>query len=274
MAGLNYQAADHTGCALFALIVDDLGLNAGNVITFGISPELSNYTPQQSRALFERVEDELAAVPGVTGVTASRVSLIAGSNWSVFLDRLITTLSAAFAVLATLLAAVGLYGVLAYTLAQRTREFGVRMALGADGGRVRRLVLRQVGWMTLVGGAIGLLAAIGLGRFAQALLFDLEGHDSAALVAAAALLALVALGAGFIPAFRASRIDPMQARRAPRASGPARSRAATSDRGDACRPLRTQARGVVASSSATRRAAASTAGDIGAPASKHRPSIP
>ena len=71
---------------------------------------------------------------------------------NVFLDRFISMLSAAFALLATLLAAVGLYGVLAYTVAQRTREIGLRMALGADGPRVRGMVLRQVGWMTLIGG--------------------------------------------------------------------------------------------------------------------------
>ena len=92
-------------------------------------------------------------------------------------DRMITILSAAFAILATLLAAIGLYGVLAYTVTQRTREFGLRMALGADAGRVRRLVLGQVGWMTLVGASVGLLAAIGIGMAAGSLLYDLKGYD-------------------------------------------------------------------------------------------------
>jgi ABC-type antimicrobial peptide transport system permease subunit len=132
---------------------------------------------------------------------------------NVFVDRLITTLSAAFADLATLLAAVGLYGVLAYTVAQRTREIGLRMALGADAGRVRNMVLRQVGWMTLAGGLVGVLAAVGLGRLAQSLLFEVQGHDPAVLAGAAVALAFVALGAGFIPAQRASRVDPMRALR-------------------------------------------------------------
>jgi predicted permease len=134
-------------------------------------------------------------------------------NENVFLDRMMSTLSAAFAVLATLLAAVGLYGVLAYTIAQRTREIGLRMALGANRGNVRRMVLTQVGWMTLIGGVAGLAGAIGLGRAAQSLLFELEGHDPAVLVASAIMLTLVALGAGFIPAQRASKIDPMRALR-------------------------------------------------------------
>src|SRR5262249_22688278 len=80
---------------------------------------------------------------------------------NVFMDRMISTLSAAFALLATLLAAVGLYGVLAYSVAQRTREIGVRMALGADASRVRGMVMRQVGVMTIVGAIIGIAGAIG-----------------------------------------------------------------------------------------------------------------
>src|SRR5262245_6750798 len=132
---------------------------------------------------------------------------------NVFLDRFISVLSAAFASLATLLAAVGLYGVLAYTVSQRTREIGLRMALGAAPARVRGMVLRQVGLMTIVGGVIGLVAAVWLGHLAQSLLFELQGWDPAVLVASVVTLTLVALGAGFIPAHRASQVDPMSALR-------------------------------------------------------------
>jgi putative ABC transport system permease protein len=132
---------------------------------------------------------------------------------SVGLDRMISILSASFAVLATLLAAVGLYGVLAYSVAQRTREIGVRMALGASSGVVRGMVLRQVGVMTLVGGVIGILGAIALGRGAQSLLYEMKGWDPAVISVSVVVLTLVALGAGFIPALRASRVDPMQALR-------------------------------------------------------------
>jgi putative ABC transport system permease protein len=357
----------------------NLGLHAENVIMFGVSPELNGYTPERSRQLFERMEDELAALPGVTGVTMATVPLVSGNNWgnnvavegfdagpdtdtnsryneiapayfstlgipllagreftradafgapkvaivneafakkfnlgrnavgkhmsndrgagsapalnmeivglvknaayssvkneippqffvpyrqderlgfinvyvrtagdstpfmtsvpkavarldahlpverlrtlpqqvreNVFLDRFITVLSTAFASLATLLAAIGLYGVLAYTVAQRTREIGLRMALGAAPGRVRAMVLRQVGLMTIVGGIVGLAAAIGLGQLAQSLLFQMKGWDPLVLTSAAAALTIVALVAGFIPAHRASQVDPMRALR-------------------------------------------------------------
>ena len=132
---------------------------------------------------------------------------------NVFLDRFISVLSAAFACLATLLAAVGLYGVLAYTVSQRTREIGLRMALGAAPGRVRGMVLRQVGLMTIVGGVVGLAAAVALARLAQSLLFQMQGSDPFVLVASVVALTLVALAAGFIPAHRASQVDPMRALR-------------------------------------------------------------
>jgi hypothetical protein len=107
---------------------------------------------------------------------------------NVMLDRLISTLSSAFAILATLLATVGLYGVLAYTVTQRTREIGVRMALGAGSGRVKGMVLRQVTRMTLIGGTVGIIAASFLGRAAESLLFGIEGSDPLVLVTVALLL--------------------------------------------------------------------------------------
>jgi predicted permease len=354
----------------------NLGLRPDSVITFSIAPELNGYSPVRARALFGRVEDELSAVPGVTGIAATRLQLLSGSNWrssvrvqgfqagpdadvistlnyigpgyfktlgiplvsgreftradnlgapkvaivnqafvkkfnlgrdavgkrmgqgrrsdqldmeivgvvrdakysevkqevppqyfvpyrqdstvgaisfyvrtslatpqavravravvgaldpnlpvddlktlpqqikeNVYLDRMISTLSASFAALTTLLAAVGLYGVLAYTVAQRTREIGVRMALGADERRVRGMVLRQVGIMTAIGGAIGVAAALGLGRAAGSLLFGIKGYDPRVFAIAASTLALVAFGAGYMPARRASRVEPMQALR-------------------------------------------------------------
>jgi ABC-type antimicrobial peptide transport system permease subunit len=132
---------------------------------------------------------------------------------NVYVDRMISTLSGAFAALATLLAAVGLYGVLAYSVARRTRELGLRMALGADASRVRRMVLKQVGGMAFVGGAIGIAAALGLGRLARSLLFEVEGHDPMVLVISVVFLAALALAAGLVPALTASRIDPMRALR-------------------------------------------------------------
>ena len=355
----------------------ELGVTTDHLVLFGIGPELNAYTTERTRQLFERMEDELSAIPGVTGVSAAMVPVMAGNNWNnsltvegfnagpdtntsgsfngvgpgffktmgmplmggrdftradaagapkvavvnqaftrkfnlganaigqrfstdsgadakldieivgvsqdakysdvkreipaqffvpyrqqerlgsayfyvrsalppeqlltsipalmkkldpnlpieglktmdmqirenVFLDRLITTLSSGFALLATLLAAVGLYGVLAYTVAQRTREFGVRMALGADGSRVRGMVLAQVARMAVVGGVLGLVAAVAVGRLAQSLLYEMQGSDPIVLMMATVVLGAVAFGAGFVPALRASRIDPMRALR-------------------------------------------------------------
>ena len=132
---------------------------------------------------------------------------------NLFIDRTLSVLSAAFAGLATLLAAVGVYGVLAFTVAQRTREIGLRIALGVAPARVRAMILSQVATMALIGTALGLAAAASLGRIVESLLYQLKGWDAGVLVAAGAALVLIALSAGFIPAWRASRIDPMQALR-------------------------------------------------------------
>ncbi|MCY4510261.1 MAG: ABC transporter permease [Acidobacteria bacterium] len=354
----------------------DLGIRTDNVVAFRLSPELGGYTPRQAQALFERVQDRLAAQPGVTGVSAALVGLFTDNSWgsnvmvegfepesetapftyynavapgffrtlgmpllagrtftasdadgaprvaivneafvrmlglgrdvvgrrmgqggrgteldmeivgvvadagydnvksqdqpihylpsrqraglgrltfyvrtarppdgflrmipalmaeldpnlpvtrlttlpsqvrdNVSGDRMISLLSLAFAGLATLLAATGLYGVLAYAVAQRTREIGLRMALGADAARLRAMVLGQVGRMTLAGGAVGLAAALGLARAAQSLLYEVDGLPAAVIAAAALALALVALAAGLVPAHRAARIDPMEALR-------------------------------------------------------------
>lgn len=353
----------------------DLGLRTENIITFRIAPVLNGYEPERSGVLFQRLEEELSALPGVASVTASLVPILSGSNWgtdvnvegfengpdidsnaryneigtgyfatfdipllagreftasdaagapevaiineafaakfnlgrdavgrrmssggddelnmeivgivadakysevkaevpplfftpwrqdesvgamafyvrtatdpqqimssvmplvarldpnlpvedlkslpqqvreNVFLDRMIGTMSAAFAGLATLLAAVGLYGMLAYTVERRTREIGVRMALGADRSNVRGMVLRQVVIMLIIGAVIGVAAALAIGRAAGSMLFGVEGTDPLVFVSAIVVLTLFALAAGYIPALRASRVSPLRALR-------------------------------------------------------------
>jgi predicted permease len=128
-------------------------------------------------------------------------------------DRLIATLSTAFGVLATILAVIGLYGVMAYMVARRTREIGVRMALGAVAGDVIWLVMREV--LVLVGSglALGLVASWGLGRFVGSQLYGVTGSDPVTIAGACALLASVAALAGYIPARRATRVNPVLALR-------------------------------------------------------------
>jgi predicted permease len=133
---------------------------------------------------------------------------------NVFLDRFMGNLAVALAVLATLLAAVGLYGVLSYMVAQRTREMGLRMALGAPPQRLRAMVLRQVSSMAIVGILLGLGGAVGLGYAARVLLFGVQATDPLVLLAAIGVLAGVVFGTGYLPARRASRVDPVVALRA------------------------------------------------------------
>jgi predicted permease len=130
---------------------------------------------------------------------------------SFYTDRLIALLAGAFGALAALLAAVGLYGVIAYTVARRTAEVGVRMALGATPAQVLRMVLADAGRMALAGIAIGLAGAAALSRLVESQLFGVRGADPAILALASALLVAVAALAAALPALRASRINPVSA---------------------------------------------------------------
>jgi putative ABC transport system permease protein len=129
-------------------------------------------------------------------------------------DRFLATLSSWFAALALLLAGIGLYAVLAYTVAQRVREIGIRMAMGARPADVWRLVFSYVGRIALIGGAIGVAAAIGLGRLAESLLFGVQGNNAALLAGAGIAMAAVAVAAAAVPARRAIHVNPVNALRA------------------------------------------------------------
>jgi ABC-type antimicrobial peptide transport system permease subunit len=128
---------------------------------------------------------------------------------SLAIERFAAVAASVFAVLATALAALGLYGVLAYSVAQRSREIGLRLALGAPTARIRGMVLKQVARMAAIGVVLGAGVAWALGLAAQSILLGVNAGDPLALVAAAALLTVVMLGAAYIPARRASRVDPM-----------------------------------------------------------------
>ena len=129
------------------------------------------------------------------------------------IERSIATLAAGFGVLATLLAAVGLYGVVAYSVARRTVEIGVRMALGAARADVYRIVLKEVGVLLLAGAAVGLPAALALGKVVESQLYGVKPHDPLLIAAALGALTVVALAAAFVPARRAASIDPVRALR-------------------------------------------------------------
>jgi predicted permease len=132
---------------------------------------------------------------------------------SLFVERMVAGLSAAFGLLATVLAAVGLYGVMSYSVARRTREIGIRLALGAPPQRVLAMVLREVGLLGAWGLGLGLPTAVALARLLRAQLFGLPPHDPLTLAAAVTLLACVTVAAGLVPARRAMRVDPMLALR-------------------------------------------------------------
>ena len=355
--------------SLVNLLHVDLGIRTENVIGFSISPELNAYQPAESHALFERVESEMAAIPGVRSVAAAMVPLIASSRWggnvttdgvapanthclynelgpgyfgkmgipliagreftdadnlagpkvavvnqtfakrffegqnaighrfgtgkpdieiigvvkdshyaevkedpypvfytpwrqdkqigslgfyvrsalptrqmipqirrvmasldrdlppenlrtlddqiklNILSDRIVLQLAAAFAILATALAMLGLYGVMAHSVARRTREIGIRMALGAEPGSIRWMVMREMLWILGVGLAIGVPAALMLARYVESQLYGVRAYDATVVAGAMLALAATAVAAGYLPARRASRVNPLDALR-------------------------------------------------------------
>jgi ABC-type antimicrobial peptide transport system permease subunit len=126
-------------------------------------------------------------------------------------ERMFARISTLIGSLVLLLAAIGLYGTLSFAVARRTNEIGIRMAIGASGARVLWMVLRESLCVAAAGLLIGLPAALALGRLIASYLYGVEPHDPPALIGAAVLLAAVCAAAGFLPARRAARVDPIRA---------------------------------------------------------------
>jgi putative ABC transport system permease protein len=187
----------------------------------------TGYVPvAQEKAFTSRTFELRAAVPvamipavkstiaGINpGVSIEFTTLAEQINESLNRERLLATLSGFFGVLALLLATIGLYGVMSYNVARRRNEIGIRMALGAEQQRVLAMVLREVAVLIGVGLAIGLIAALTTTRFIASFLYGIKSTDPITLSIAAGILAAVAAIAGYLPARRASRLDPMAALR-------------------------------------------------------------
>ena len=169
-------------------------------------------TTADPNQLMSAIRGKLAEIDSNIPIYAMHTTEVQIDN-SLSSERMIASLSAVFGFLATLLAVIGLYGVMAYTVAQRTREVGIRMALGAARGNVIWMVMREVLVLVAIGVVIGVGGALALTRVVQSQLFGLTPHDPLTLTLATIALALVACAAGYIPAWRASRLDPVAALR-------------------------------------------------------------
>ncbi|HTH53678.1 MAG TPA: ABC transporter permease [Edaphobacter sp.] len=157
------------------------------------------------RAALQHIDRDLP----ITDIRTQRQQI----NATIQTERVLASLTIAFGILALALACVGIYGIMTYTVTQRTNEIGIRLALGAQRGRVRTMVLRESAWLTIFGIIAGLVAAVALSRLIKSMLYGLSPTDPVSLTAAALLLLAVALFASWLPAARASRIEPMEALR-------------------------------------------------------------
>jgi predicted permease len=165
-----------------------------------------------SKAAYAALRNEVRNLD--SSMPVYRLTTLAGQLDDILMtERMTAALSAGFGLLATLLAAVGLYGVMAFVVARRTREMGLRMALGAQPGSVVRLVMREVLTLLAIGLVVGVPSGLALGRLVASQLYGVQGSDPATAAVSAALLIAVAGAAGWVPARRASRIDPILALR-------------------------------------------------------------
>ena len=169
-------------------------------------------TTQDSKLMFPVLREQVRKLDASLPVYEMK-TLAAQLDQTLLTEHLIALLSAGFGLLATLLAAIGLYGVMAFVVARRTKELGLRMALGAEARSVLWMVMREVLVLLGIGIVIGLPLALALGRFVSAQLYGMKPNDPLIAITTVVVLALVATAAGLVPARRASRLDPMLALR-------------------------------------------------------------
>ena len=172
-------------------------------------------TAGNENALLPEMAEALRRIdPGIATTEPRSMSDRINHSFSTYLHRSSAWLVGGFAFLALLLSVVGLYGVIAYSVSQRTREIGVRIALGAQARAVYGMILREAGWLALAGIGAGLVCAVAAASLMRKLLFGTQTWDAPTLVGVAAVLAVAALAASYIPARRAASVDPVEALRA------------------------------------------------------------
>jgi macrolide transport system ATP-binding/permease protein len=172
-------------------------------------------TSQDERPLLPALAATIHQIdPGIVTVRAMTMTVKINASQSAYLHRSAAWLVGGFAALALLLGVVGLYGVIAYSVSQRSREIGIRMALGAQPRLVYRLILKEAGWLIAFGVAIGTVCSVGAATLMRGLLFAVSSWDVPTLAGVAGLLAVSALLASFIPARRAASVNPVEALRA------------------------------------------------------------